>query len=105
GTNRNDGPSGSNTGDNRQFNCTTINYAINRKTGWSTAGFPGSRSGDCTTGVCYDMGNNFPLNSTHSGGVNGLYGDGHVSFLADNTALSVLALISVRDDGRPVSPP
>jgi prepilin-type N-terminal cleavage/methylation domain-containing protein/prepilin-type processing-associated H-X9-DG protein len=108
GTNTNSPPSpcGSAAGcDNRQFNCTTIRYGINQKTGWSTAGFPGSQSGDCTTGVCYDMGNNTPLNSTHTNGVNGLYGDGHVSFVSNNTSISVLALISIRDDGLAVSPP
>jgi prepilin-type N-terminal cleavage/methylation domain-containing protein/prepilin-type processing-associated H-X9-DG protein len=87
------------TGDNRQFNCTTIRYAINRKTGWPVNGGSGTQSGDCTIGVCYDLGNNIPLNSTHSGGVNVLLGDGSVRFLTDSTAVSILALAAVRDDG------
>src|SRR5579872_4068271 len=98
GTNTNTPPNGSNIGDNRQFNCTTIRYAIDAKTGWSTNGGTGSQAGDCTVGVCYDMGNNMPLNSTHTGGVNGLYGDGHVGFLTDNTPISLLALLATRDD-------
>jgi prepilin-type N-terminal cleavage/methylation domain-containing protein/prepilin-type processing-associated H-X9-DG protein len=103
GTDNNNPPNGSNTGDNRQFNCTTIRYAINAKTGWSTNGGGGTQSGDCTVGVCYDMGNNIPLNSTHTGGVNAVFGDGSVRFLSDTTNIGVLALISVRDDGLPVT--
>jgi prepilin-type processing-associated H-X9-DG protein len=92
--------------DNRQFNCTTINYAINAKTGWglNTTGRT-DQTGNCTVGVCQDLGNNIPLNSTHPGGVNGLYGDGHVGFLSDSTSLAVLALLAVRDDGKSASPP
>jgi len=106
GTNTNSAPnSPTATGnDNRQFNCTTIRYAINQKTGWSTNGGTGSQSGDCTVGVCYDVGNNIPLNSTHSGGVNGLFGDGSVRFLSDSTSITLLAQAAVRDDGVPGSP-
>ena len=50
GTNTNTPPNGSSTGDNRQFNCTTIRYKINQKTGWSTNGGTGTQSGDCTVG-------------------------------------------------------
>jgi prepilin-type N-terminal cleavage/methylation domain-containing protein/prepilin-type processing-associated H-X9-DG protein len=79
--------------DNRFFNCTTIWYNINQKTGWS---------GQCTTGVCSDNGNNTPLNSGHTGGVNVLFGDGHIVFLADNIPVSTLAMLAVRDDGQPL---
>jgi prepilin-type N-terminal cleavage/methylation domain-containing protein/prepilin-type processing-associated H-X9-DG protein len=105
GTNTNSPPNNpaATNADNRQFNCTTIRYAINAKTGWSTNGGGGTQSGDCTVGVCYDLGNNLPLNSTHTGGVNAVFGDGSVRFLSDTTALGVLALISVRDDGLPVT--
>jgi prepilin-type N-terminal cleavage/methylation domain-containing protein/prepilin-type processing-associated H-X9-DG protein len=102
GTNSNTANSGT-SGDNRQFNCTTVRYRINLKTGWSTNGGTGTQSGDCTVGVCYDLGNNIPLNSTHSGGVNGLFGDGSVRFVGDNVSISVLALSSVRDDNLPVN--
>jgi hypothetical protein len=89
--------------DNRQFNCTTIRYALNQKTGWSTNGGTGTQSGDCTVGVCYDMGNNIPLNSTHPGGVNAVMTDGTVRFVNNSTPLNVLGQISVRDDGVPGS--
>ncbi len=105
GTNRNTPPAGSNTGDNRQFNCTTIRYTINLKTGWSTNGGTGTQSGDCRVGVCYDVGNNIPLNSAHTGGVNALLGDGSVRFLADATPLGILGQLAVRDDGIPLSLP
>jgi prepilin-type processing-associated H-X9-DG protein len=105
GTDYNIPPNGSNIGDNRQFNCTTIRYPINLKTGWSTNGGAGTQSGDCRVGVCYDLGNNIPLNSTHTGGVNAVFGDGSVRFLSDTTSLGVLALISVRDDGVPTTLP
>ncbi|HYT94973.1 MAG TPA: H-X9-DG-CTERM domain-containing protein [Gemmataceae bacterium] len=58
-------------------------------------------SGDCTVGVCLDLGNNIPLNSAHAGGVNGAFGDGSVRFISDGISLSTLALIAVRDDGKP----
>jgi len=101
GTNTNTPPNNpaATASDNRQFNCTTIRYPINQKTGWSTNGGTGTQSGDCTVGVCYDMGNNIPLNSTHNGGVNVLMGDGSVRFLSETVPLGVLALAAVRDDG------
>lgn len=99
GTNTNTSPNGSNIGDNRQFNCTTIRYQINLKTGWDPNGGGGSQSGNCATGVCYDVGNNIPLNSTHSGGINALFGDSSVRFVSDSTPLNLLASAAVRDDG------
>jgi len=107
GTNRNDALNNTagNATDNRQFNCTTIRYNINQKTGWSTNGGNGSQAGDCTVGVCYDLGNNMPLNSTHAGGVNVLMGDGSVRFLSDSTPIGILALIATRDDGKSANPP
>jgi prepilin-type N-terminal cleavage/methylation domain-containing protein/prepilin-type processing-associated H-X9-DG protein len=94
-----------NNSDNRQFNCTTIRYAINQKTGWPADIQSGNQSGDCTIGVCWDLGNNIPLNSTHSGGVNVLMGDGSVRFMSDSTTIGVLALLAVRDDGVAASAP
>jgi len=80
------------TGDNRAFNTTTILYLINRLTGWSDN--PGS------TGVGYNMGNNIPLSSTHTGGVNILVGDGSIRYLSDSTPLVTLALLATKDDGQ-----
>jgi len=107
GTNTNTPPNnpGATSSDNRQFNCTTIRYQINLKTGWSTNGGTGTQSGDCTVGVCYDMGNNIPLNSNHGGGVNILMGDGSVRLLSDSTSIAVLGALAVRDDGTTVSNP
>jgi prepilin-type N-terminal cleavage/methylation domain-containing protein/prepilin-type processing-associated H-X9-DG protein len=42
---------------------------------------------------------NKPLTSPHSGGLNGLFGDGHIAFLTDNTPLEMLKSIVDRDDG------
>ncbi|MCI0462188.1 MAG: DUF1559 domain-containing protein [Gemmataceae bacterium] len=108
GTNTNNAPAAptATRNDNRQFNVTTIRYAINQKAGWpATITTPNSQSGDCRIGICYDLGNNFPLNSTHTGGVNGLMGDGSVRFLSDSTPLNLLAGSAVRDDNLPLSLP
>jgi hypothetical protein len=76
---------------------TTVRYAINRKRGWT----PG---GDCGgTGVCGNTGNNIPLNSAHSGGVLGCFGDGSVRFLRDSLPIDTLGRIATRDDGQPVT--
>jgi prepilin-type N-terminal cleavage/methylation domain-containing protein/prepilin-type processing-associated H-X9-DG protein len=86
------------TGDRRAFNVTTIRYRINLKTGWTDP------PGNCAAqGVCDNTGQNIPLNSTHSGGVNALFGDGSVRFLSDSTTMDVLGRVAIRDDGQPVS--
>ena len=78
----------------RQFQCTTIRYPINQKTGWPAGGGGGA------TGITMDSGQNTPLNSCHPGGVNGLLCDGSVRFLGQTTELVVLAQIATRDDGQ-----
>jgi prepilin-type N-terminal cleavage/methylation domain-containing protein/prepilin-type processing-associated H-X9-DG protein len=87
-------------GDNRQPNGTTIRYPINYTPpgGWTNdiAGVGVGSSGNC-------VGANIPLNSTHSGGANVVYGDGSVRFLTDATPLVVLAQLAVRDDGTVIS--
>ena len=80
-------------GDVRHFQMTTIRYSINQKTGWTDGGNCGGE------GVCQNMGNNIPLNSTHTGGVNVCLGDGSVRFLRDSTPLATLAQLATRDDG------
>jgi prepilin-type N-terminal cleavage/methylation domain-containing protein/prepilin-type processing-associated H-X9-DG protein len=83
----------------RAYNTTTIRYGINQKTGWSnTAG------GDCTVGVCSRAAANTPLNSPHPGGVNALFADGSVQFLATSTPLDILSALATRDDGESASP-
>lgn len=85
------------TGDYRHFQMTTVRYPINQKTGW-----PDSPGNCATTGVCQNTGNNIPLNSAHSGGVNGLMGDGSVRFLTNSLPLATLAMLATRDDGQPL---
>ena len=84
-------------GDARTFNQTTIRYPINQKTGWPDG------DGDCGgLGVCRNMGDNIPLNSTHPGGVNVALCDGAVRFVGETIDLAVLAQLAVRDDGVPL---
>ena len=88
-----------NGGDVRHFQMTTIRYQINRKSGWP-AGPDGN--GNCAaTGVCRNTGNNIPLTSAHSGGVNGLMADGSVRFLRESLTIRTLAQLATRDDGLP----
>ena len=83
-------------GDNRQPNQTTIRYQINYTppAGWTNdvAGVGVGLTGNC-------VGANVPLNSTHTGGVNVVLGDGSGRFLRDTTALVILAQLATRDDG------
>jgi prepilin-type N-terminal cleavage/methylation domain-containing protein/prepilin-type processing-associated H-X9-DG protein len=75
----------------RTMQMTTIRYAINQKTGWTE---------NCgATGVCDNTGQNIPLNSTHNGGVNALFGDGHVAFLPNSIPIATLAELAIRYDG------
>jgi len=83
-------------GDNREFNCTTIRYLINQTTGgWPPLGNTG------ILGVGIDNGNNFPLSSGHTLGVNAVFADGHVTFLEQTIPLAVLGQLATRDDGLP----
>jgi len=94
--NQTPGPSFGSGGDNRTFNMVTMRYQINQKTGWPIGG----GSGRCdSVGICDNTGSNIPLTSVHTGGVNALLGDGSVRFVSDTTPLSVLAQLSIRDDG------
>jgi len=87
-------PNQGNGGDKRHFQMTTVRYGINQKRGWANGGDCGGQ------GVCSNMGNNIPLNSAHTGGVNVLLGDGSVRFLRDSISIATLAQLATRDDGQ-----
>ena len=89
-------------GDNREPGLTTIRYLVNSTPagGWAndvtnTGVGIGGYTNNCT-------GANIPLNSTHSGGVNILLGDGSVRFLSSTTTLDVVAQLATRDDRVPL---
>jgi len=70
----------------RQYNLTCVIHPIGL-TGYDALGVPGN------------CGPNRPLQSNHSGGVNGLLGDGSVSFYSNSTDILVLYNLANRDDG------
>ena len=93
-------------GDNRAFNITTIRWPINKTTGWTDS------PGDCSVGVCEDMGGNIPLNSTHDGGVNALFAEAfrprsrlvpRVDALGDEPAVEFLWAVEANEYGRLVA--
>lgn len=93
GFNRTNTPSGGgDPGDLRAFNTTTIRYQINAKRMANQAGVIGN------------YGNNIPLNSAHSGGVNSVFADGSVRYLAEAIQLTTLQSLAKRDDGVVVNP-
>jgi prepilin-type N-terminal cleavage/methylation domain-containing protein/prepilin-type processing-associated H-X9-DG protein len=103
GTNKSILPSSTTNTDVRTFQCTTIRYRINQKTGWLVpTGANVNTTNDCVTnpGVCGSMGNNIPLNSAHPGGVNAAFGDGSVRFLSEGVAIENLARMAIRDEGQ-----
>lgn len=53
-------------------------------------------------GNAYVYRNNTTLNSFHSGGINGLLGDGAVVFISDNMDFQTLKKLCIRDDGQVV---
>jgi prepilin-type N-terminal cleavage/methylation domain-containing protein/prepilin-type processing-associated H-X9-DG protein len=86
-----------NNTDVRHFNMTTIRYQVNRRGPWPAG--PDGQGNCATTGVCQNTGNNIPLASAHTGGVNALFADGSVRNLRDTTPLHTLAAVATRDDG------
>ena len=85
--------------DARGQTYTTIRYAINQTTGWTCGGKNGIGVCGGGTGYWNSEGANVPLVSNHTGGVNALFGDGSVHFLANGTSLLMLARLATRDDG------
>jgi prepilin-type N-terminal cleavage/methylation domain-containing protein/prepilin-type processing-associated H-X9-DG protein len=91
-----------NGGDCRQFSITTVRWPINSK----TFAVSDQTNGNCAThGICANSSANYPLGSTHSGGINVLLGDGAVRFVSDSIPLNLLGPLCTRDDGVPISPP
>lgn len=87
------------TGD--AYSTTTIAHRINQKSGWSgaTDGVGPGPYGTNESGPAGGWPENIPLNSAHPGGINSLFLDGSVRFLADTTSLQTLAQLATRDDG------
>lgn len=88
---------GDNPNDGETYNTTTIRYRI---------GYSGYASGNRATGFNMqgtstpDRGlANTPLNSSHTGGIQALRGDGSVIFLSENMDLGTLLRLAQRDDG------
>ena len=69
----------------RMFNLTAVRYPPNTL----TYGLPG---------IGNNKGPNNPLVSSHTGGVQVLFVDGHVSFISENINLPTLKYLSTRDD-------
>jgi prepilin-type processing-associated H-X9-DG protein len=89
----------SNWMDARGQTYTTIRYKINQKAGWTCGVTNGIGVCGGGPGFWNSEGANVPLISGHAGGVNALFGDGSVHFLADATDLLTLAELATRDDG------
>jgi prepilin-type N-terminal cleavage/methylation domain-containing protein/prepilin-type processing-associated H-X9-DG protein len=90
----------------------TMRYSVNQKTGWvkgtncpQTNTVPPATICGVSDSQWSGEGANTPLASTHVGGVNVLFGDGHVYFLTDSTDLLTLGRLATRDDGGPVTLP
>lgn len=75
----------------RVFNLTTVRYPPNAPVVNNDANWPG---------VGDNFGSNNPLNSAHTGGIQGLLGDGSVRFISDNIDMLTLRLLCSRNDGR-----
>lgn len=88
-------PQYNNGDDARAFNMLSLRYLINQRRGWPNP------PGNCgSTGICENQGTNFPLTSSHSGGVNGLLADGSARFLEETISGTTLGLLATRDDGQ-----
>ncbi|MDY3559129.1 DUF1559 domain-containing protein [Gemmata sp. JC673] len=75
----------------------TLNTAVPPNWAYPTAG------GDCCPGGAHDWGFGLvPPRSMHTGGVNGVLGDGSVRFISNSVTLTTFQLLGNRSDGQPV---
>jgi len=82
---------GPGAGETRTWNVTSVRYRINDKA-WENKG----------VGDTY-YGQNRPLQSSHTGGMNGVSGDGSVRFFRDTLPLQTLYNLCNRDDGNVIT--
>jgi len=80
-------------GDGRHFNCTTVRFSINQK------GF----SNTAANGHNNDVGTNFPIMSSHPGGVNIGMADGSVRFFSNTLDINLIHRFCTRAGGEVVS--
>ena len=79
--------------DGREYQCTSVRYQINQ-IGW--AANSASITGNGSQGLHNDTGQNFPLSSGHTGGVNMLFADGTVHFAASSMPLATINALCTR---------
>ena len=85
-------------GDRRHFNCTSVRYNINQR-GLVPAGTTAGDAAAAAAGINNDVGTNFPLNSSHTGGINVALGDGSVRFVRDSTAQIIMHAFATKSGG------
>ena len=81
--------------DGRHFNCTSVRFRINQ-TGFTNTAANGHNN---------DAGANFPLSSSHPGGVLMGMADGSCSFFAETLDLTVIHSLATRAGGETISLP
>jgi prepilin-type processing-associated H-X9-DG protein len=81
------------TWNDRHFNCTTVRYQINQR-GMADNGAAGTNQ---------NTGNNIPLSSNHTGGINVLFADGTVRFYTNATPTNIMGALCTRAGGEIVS--
>jgi prepilin-type processing-associated H-X9-DG protein len=89
GTDGNGRITGWNGPSSRRFNLTSVRYP------------PGTNDYELP-GVGTNRSPNNPLLSAHTGGIQVLFGDGHVSFISNNIDLPTLKVLCTRDSGKTV---
>jgi len=82
-------------GDGRHFNCTSVRYKINQN-GLVPAGTNMATGTAAAAGINNDSGANFPLSSTHPGGINVANADGSVRYVSENMDINVISAFCTR---------